>query len=266
LFTLTDEELVSLIDQAVFQHAIVISANEERTPRLGPPRRYFIEIRSSLSSLGLRELVDEPIASFCSMLCTAYTKTGNLPELDWRIRNMGCAPTEGALLRYLRNTPPSTAINELVLASEPITTFLVEQLQYTGSLQSADLVSHILWKIGFEVPRYSDTYRRLKTRLGVFRETILQLGQIQSEDDREKIRAAGVNLFVSIEQVIEELIAYNVWLLHSDHFLSTEFIFDLADAKSGRLFSPWYKSRGLHMEARRGKYARNTLPISAAGC
>ena len=232
LFTLTDEELVKLIDQAVFQQAIVIPANEERTPNLRPPRRYFTEIPSLLSSLGLRELVDEPIASLCAMLYTAYTKTANVAELDWRIRNMGGAPTEEALLRYLRDASPATAITELVLSSEPITTFIIEQLQYTGSLQSNDLVSHILWKVGFEVPRYGETYRRVRNRLRTFKDTILQIGTIRSEDDREKIRSAGVNLFVSIEQVLEELIAYNIWLLHSDHFLSTEFTFDLPGAKA----------------------------------
>ena len=40
-----------------------------------------------------------------------------------------------------------------------------------------------------------------------------------------------MNLFVSIEQVLEELIVYNIWLLSSDHFLETRFVFYLTDAR-----------------------------------
>ncbi len=231
LFCLQDDELVKLIDQCVFDRNIVIPANEERRPKLNPPKRYFIEAPSSLSSLGLREVISGQLASLCRLIWEAYNRSSTVSELDWRVKNIEGVPTQQALLRYLHVTSPGDAIKELILSSGPITSYAVNELQYSGDLHSADTISRILWKLGFEVARFSETYKRVRARLQSFTEVVLQVEKIRTEDDREKIRSAGVNLFVSIEQILEELVSYNVWLLGSDHFLGSLFVFDWDDAK-----------------------------------
>jgi hypothetical protein len=44
------------------------------------------------------------------------------------------------------------------------------------------------------------------------------------------LRAAGVNLFVSLEYFIETLIAYSTWVLARDHFVHTRFVYERSES------------------------------------
>ena len=191
LMTLPDSDLVRLVDRCIFEKAIVVPPNEERRAVTIMPRRYFVETPSVLSSLGLKQAIYGPIVSFCHMVWDAYGKAGAVNDLDWRIKKMNGASTQEVLMQYLRNSPLTTAVTDLILSSGRVTTAVIEELQYYGGVDNPDLISHLLWKIGFEIPRFSDTYGRLRSRLQVFNESLLQIGNVRNEDDREKIRSVG---------------------------------------------------------------------------
>ena len=88
----------------------------------------------------------------------------------------------------------------------------------------------LLWKLGFTLARYEDDYQLLRNRIAEFREVVLHLPQQPNEDERARVRSVGVNLFVSVEQFLESLLCFNVWLLSSDHFTGTRFVFTRQDA------------------------------------
>src|SRR5258708_29250902 len=94
-------------------------------------------------------------------------------------------------------------------------------------------MSRMLWKAGFEVPRHSETYARLRVRLNRFREAVLSMKTIRRESDREAIRSAGVNFFVSVEEVLQALVAFNLWVLVSDHLVATHWQYDSVIAVAG---------------------------------
>jgi len=116
----------------------------------------------------------------------------------------------------------------LVLTSKPITHSVAESLGLTiASSDTPDVsVDQILWRLGFDLPSFSDDLERFSQRLGQFNEMLLRLGAVRSEEDREDVRAVGVNLFVSVEHFLEEVVAFDVWLLASDHFVETRFIYE----------------------------------------
>jgi hypothetical protein len=76
-----------------------------------------------------------------------------------------------------------------------------------------------------------DTLAVLRRRLESFNQELLAVGVLHAERDRERIRSAGVNLFVSIEEFLDLVVSYNVWLLASDHFLGTRFHYDVHAAR-----------------------------------
>lgn len=88
----------------------------------------------------------------------------------------------------------------------------------------------LAWKLGFSIPAYDDKYTRLEERLAAFQSVVNKIANIEIESEREILRSAGVNLFVSTEEFLEELIAFNVWLLCSDHYRNTKFIYCAKDA------------------------------------
>ncbi len=118
-------------------------------------------------------------------------------------------------------------MEELILKSEPITKFVCEEcaLSVADALE-ASAVERILWKFGFNPTSYDEHIPRLMDRLSAFSETLVTIGGITTENDRERIRSAGVNLFVSVEDFLERVVSFNVWLLKTDHFIGDKFRFD----------------------------------------
>ena len=105
-----------------------------------------------------------------------------------------------------------------------MTTSLGEALNI-ASLQGeeeSEVCRRFLWKFGFTLARYEDEYAILRNRITEFRERVLQMPTQPDEHECARIRSVGVNLFVSVEQFLENLLCYNVWLLSSDHFTGTE--------------------------------------------
>jgi hypothetical protein len=129
---------------------------------------------------------------------------------------------------------PEQAIRDLILSSGIVTKFVSEEsLLSLKHIASNDqmAIDRILWKLGFNPKQYDDSIKRLFMRLKEFNAIILELTPIETENHREKIRAVGVNLFISVEDFLEKLISYNIWLLSTDHFLDNQFEYNLASAR-----------------------------------
>lgn len=79
--------------------------------------------------------------------------------------------------------------------------------------------------------QFDDPTPRLKSRLSEFNEAILSNTPIETEDARDRVRSAGVNVFVLLEDFVDRLVSYNLWLLSTDHFVGTEFRYSTVDAR-----------------------------------
>jgi len=231
LFLLKDSDLIELIDQCTNRGTIRVPLAEKRMARFPPPAHVNTPT-SELSSLGIRCSGFEPLLDFCALVWEAYSSSGRTSDLDWRLHNRLGSGTQNMLLDYLCKTEPSMALKELVLASEPVTKAICEKLKYSlEDLNDRKHVDRLLWKLGFDLPRFSDTLTLLKRSLDLFSQELLAVGTLKEERDRERIRSVGVNLFVSVEVFLEELVCFNVWLLASDHFLKTKFRYDVNAAR-----------------------------------
>ncbi|HEX9769202.1 MAG TPA: hypothetical protein VGA50_08515, partial [Kiloniellales bacterium] len=89
--------------------------------------------------------------------------------------------------------------------------------------------TRLLWKLGFNLPRYGTAISQLRRRLDEFNNCLLGISSVDTEDEREQVRRSGVNLFVSLEDFLERLVSFNVWLFSSDHFLDTRFQYNRWD-------------------------------------
>ncbi len=231
LLTCDDETLARVIDTLVSERRIDIPMFERRTATTRPPKLSNRDRASELSALGPRLRPRQPLVALHGLVWESYQRLGVLEELGWKLRRKPGIPPRGALMDFIRITDPARVLAELVLASMPITNIVAERLDVPiESLERLALFTdRILWKLGFDPIRFPDQYSRLRARLEEFTATVLSLGDIRSEDDRERVRSAGVNLFVSVEELLQELVAYNVWLLASDHF-QLQFTFDMTSA------------------------------------
>lgn len=235
LLTLADAELQALVDACVLDRRIDIPINEIRTSQLRPPRLSNRDRPSELSSLGLRFRPRVPLASLHSVIWESYEALGLLEELGWKLRRRPGLPPRSALMDFIRANHPERAVSELVLTSMPVSRRIAERFGVSqASIDRAPVLAELLlWKLGFDPTRFPDQYARLRTRIDEFTATALSVAEVRSEEERERLRGVGVNLFVSVEQLIQELVSYNTWLLAADHFLSTRFTYDAAAALAG---------------------------------
>jgi hypothetical protein len=129
---------------------------------------------------------------------------------------------------YLHTTEPSKVLADLILANPE---FLQKALRsYRCSVpdlpvdadKEAKLIDKLLWKFGFDIPLYPEYqdvfWRRLERLLNVARTSAGY-----TENEKEAIRSAAVNFFVSLEEILDYSLSFITWVLFSDHFGETKF-------------------------------------------
>jgi hypothetical protein len=232
LLLMSDKQLVHNIDNCVALLSIKVPANEVRKGRTG-----FITLSDNdsiceLSSYGLRSAPDDPLVSLIASIWDAFEQESDLATLAWRCDKSQGKLNRGIVTAYVRNHTPQEVIKNLVLPSKGVLEFILNRyvLSLVKDEEDDVLIERILWKVGFDVARYEDKYDLFRRRLSEFNETLIEINVIKSESDRATIRKAGVNVFVSLESIIEEIISYNIWILSSDHFVNTRFVFNRAYA------------------------------------
>lgn len=229
----TDAELVSLIDESVFSRAIKVPLGETRELTYSPPSMPK-DMDSQLSTLGIRSTKQIPAVNLTAAIWRAYQTLGLTSELAWRVRGDASQSPYEALVSFVRSRGPADAVRELILSSATVTGAVCENLRIPlKHVTGADSVTidRLLWKLGFNPMQFDDSISRFKMRLSDFREVVLAATPVETEDARERVRAAGVNVFVSLEEFLDKLVSFNVWLLFSDHFLETRFRYSSNEAR-----------------------------------
>jgi hypothetical protein len=188
-----------------------------------------------LSRLGARSKgrhPKPPIVQLYAELCNTYRSLGLAEELVWRVRQGSSPSLEHATMDFIRARGPESAVRELIFPTKAVTTAIGEGLffEVRENETQDDACSRLLWKLGFSAPRYGDEYQVLRNRMGEFKATVLQMPPRLTEENRARIRSVGVNLFVSVEKLLTDLLTFNVWLLASDHFACTNFTYSPEDA------------------------------------
>jgi len=231
LMILPDNALIEFIDELVSSKEIKIPPSEVRTPKT-PRLKFTNEIDMELSSLGIRYVGHPAIIALASQIWNTYEQIGKIDDISWRVRSHIGPTLRHSIIDFIRVEGPDTAIRELILPSKEVTTLIGERISFKifTKEQEKHSTTRMLWKFGFNIARYEDDYTILRERISDFKNCILQLSSTPDEKERSKVRSIGVNLFVSVEQFIEDLICYNCWLLSSDHFTGTEFVYTKKDA------------------------------------
>ncbi len=233
LLTIPTESIVSCLDRSVLLGHIAIPPSEIRLPKKGH-RAKNVCFASEISSLGIRPGHTEPFAAFASSILRAYVKAEIINELAWRLQSDASRGLDVTLTDFIRRNGPSESVSKLILASPTVTAEVCRDINLSLDEtipQTESTKSRILWKFGFEIARHDDVMSRLNQRLQQLEDLLPQIDFAAGETAREKVRSAAVNLFVSVEQFLDRLIAFNVWLLASDHWAATRFQYQLSAAR-----------------------------------
>lgn len=224
LLLLPDHDLVLHIDELVAKRNIRVPPAELRkskTYAYGPPR----DTGSHLSSLGIRSTGHPPVIELAATIWSTYESLGMTDDLSWRLRGHEGTTVHHSVIDFIRVHGPQQAVKELILTSRSGVSAVEKKYNFTivAGEDESTTVDRLLWKLGFNLARYEDDYRILRNRIQEFQTCLLHLGTELREEDKARVRGIGVNLFVSVESFLEDVVSYNVWLLSSDHFTGTCF-------------------------------------------
>ena len=233
LLILPDKDLVNFIDELICNKDIKILPTELRTS-VTYSHGLSRDTKSQLSSFGIRSAGHPPIIELAALIWTTYESLGLSEELKWRVRGHTGSTLRHSVIDFIRSHGPQAAVRELILPSRNVTTEIGEYstFQVWPEEDEINTCNRVLWKLGFNLARYEDEYTILRNRISEFRESVLQLPLTPNEDEKAKIRSVGVNLFVSVEHFLENLLVYNTWILSSDHFTGTGFCYKNVEALS----------------------------------
>lgn len=230
LLFFSDLNLISIIENCLDHKIIQIPLGQIRKAKNIPG---IVLNETEVSGFGLRPAKEKSVVALIKMLEEVYAKCGKSSDLRWRLKASTEDSTGTSLFNYLNVNGPKETVKSLILPDETICKTLKENLYLSvNPIEKTDIfINRLLWRIGFEPIDKDTMIFRLNERIDHFIDVLMQSSDSLTEHMRENIRSAGVNLFVSVEEFLESLITFNVWVLASDHFLKTKCTYNLFEAR-----------------------------------
>ncbi|MFF2092161.1 hypothetical protein [Paenibacillus sp. NPDC058174] len=236
LMYFSNEEIVEELERLISDSQIVIPATEIREPRFTYyTRRNAYNVYNQCSFLGVRAYSphNSKLATIRLRNLIFYLYQDE-DELNWKIRHIQGDSIKDRVDKYVINYNPIEIIKNLILASPSYIKKTVEFLKFghfdLDPEKENQLIHKILWKIGFDInipPKVSSFFW---SRLSNFIE-VSKINAKQTEVENERVRSSAVNFFVSLEQTLDLSLTFITWVLMSDHYGDTKFLFNSVDAR-----------------------------------
>jgi hypothetical protein len=270
LLLASDVDLVSAMDNAVTSGRIYVPPSEIRKAIGVVLRRSWTRCFCELSDLGLRVVggdvprtLADPMARLKRLILEVYGADADERVLQFYLRGISGSAVGQQLELYLRSKDPADSIRKFLFASPERLKAAFNNIRAPhfripdNEADDTMLINQLLWKLGFKKVRVESRLTEFYARLEEFRGTA-QTADIDEEEGRKLIRSAGINLFVSLEEILDLALSFTTWLLLADH-ISQELIFNL---QRGRTLAASELSGILEIEGQPVKLddsGRNTL-------
>lgn len=233
-----DEKILLQLELLIDEGLIVIPATEIRESMI---TRNFGQYETFLqcNQLGIRvgsKYTELSMVKLKRLLKDVYNESPQREELEWKLRKYPKTfNLDQKLSQYILEENPFKIIQETIL-NGPVQldkTFkiLPGLFQIPNDFDSEKvLIDKIAWKIGYNINLYPTFLNVFWKNLELFKTDVLSSLKY-NENDKAKIRSSAVNLFVSIEEILQQSLSFITWALLSDHYLKTKFKFVYEDAR-----------------------------------
>lgn len=229
-------KILELTEKLIVERKIYIPSTEIRKSNL-QKRGGFFNIYYECNRLGFRAVSGTTHLSFIhlrNLILKLYDEPSLKQQLEWHLRFYNDESLKEKVENYITSEEPKRILKEVVLNSayqvSKTFEYLLGYFQMPRSIEEEEqMIDKILWKLGFNINIYPSILQTFEIRLTKFRK-IIEASSIYGEADKEKIRSAAVNLFVSLEEVLKHALSFTTWLLLSDHYRETRFRYNYSEA------------------------------------
>lgn len=239
LILIVDDKIIfEHIDRLIDEKIIIIPDTEIRESH---SRKGFGQYRSFIqcNKLGLRvnsKFAELSLARLRKLIKEVNSESPYREQLEWKLRDFNeSSSIDHKISNFIVDQTPQKAIHETIYTG-PV------QLEKTfGSLpgyfsmpnsqeSEIKLIEKIAWKLGFSINLYPSFIEDFWNNLSKFKADVF-LQSTYNEGDKSKIRSSAVNLFVSMEEILQQSLSFIAWALLSDHYLESKFIYVYEDAR-----------------------------------
>lgn len=232
----SSKDILYFTEKLIADRIIQIPSTEIRYSVLQKTGGFF-NIYHECNKLGFRAVSSGTQLSLIhlrNLIIDLYDEPSLKQQLEWNLRAYKKESLKERVELYINSEEPRKIIRETVLSGLYQISKTFELLpgyfiMPTTLVEEELIIDKVLWKLGFNVNIFPPFMAIFEDRLSKFNK-IITSGTVYSESDKEKIRSAAVNLFVSLEEVLKHSLAFTTWVLLSDHNRDTRFRYNYAEA------------------------------------
>lgn len=237
ILTFKNIDIISALEDLIFNNEIHIPSTEVRQSYFGYNRGASLNLKCEVSSLGVRFISKNrglPTLRLKYLIMAIYN---DKEEFDWKLRLVNGIDSNDKFEYLLMNENPKQIVKDFLLDNPKHIKFTFEYLLIDKFYIPKDekeedaLVNKLLWKLGFNVKTFPNVLKKYWEHLGKLNQASATM-HIYNESDKEKIRSAAVNLFVSLEEILDASLSFITWVLLSDHYGETKFKYNLIEART----------------------------------
>jgi len=219
-----ENDISTALDRLVHTGKIVIPRGDVRRPvtNMNITSGAF-RLRGEISSHGVRFVSEDSGFALLRqrrLLDKLYLRDdkSDIHELEWQLRGVDVENLDERLEHFFRTTDPKTALQRLVLARR---TNMLAACEYVGvehgdDLSDEELISTILWKLGFSVDQNDDPHLDFWGRL----EQLWALAQSSEIGASARFTEAAAPFFTRLEGILLDSLGFTAWALVNDHTTS----------------------------------------------
>lgn len=232
-----DNIIVKHIEELIDENSIKIPITEVRESKIIKGYDHY-DTFLQCNKLGIRvnsANQNLSVVKLKKLLKDVYNESPLREQLEWKLRKY---PNElnfnQKLSKYIIDTNPLTIIQDNILSGSDQLRKTFESLpgvfKIPNSSEEKRIAQKIAWKIEFDINLYPMQLSYFWKNLSLFKSSVLN-SLDYDEDDKANIRREAVNLFVSMEGVLQESLSFITMALLSDHYSDTKFQYIYENAR-----------------------------------
>jgi hypothetical protein len=221
----TDKTIAAVIDDLVTDQKLKIPITEVRTLVAAAPAPSWTGAVPECSDLGIRVIgrgaASNPLARLKRLILEIHKSEDAQAQLKWSLRQIPgstigdqlealmCAETPGKLLRNM-------IVSNISMLKSALSRLRAEHLVLPNTEADETLfVQKLLWKLGFGKTQFESSVAQFWDRLKRFEQVVSSAKQ-EDESWVSAVRSVGVNLFVSLEELLNNALAFLCWVFLTD--------------------------------------------------
>jgi hypothetical protein len=219
-----DTAIAALLDSLIEKGIIKIPATEIRYIGNGAPVNSWTGVIPECSDLGVRVIgrgsSSNALARLKRLILDIHQAEPAKAQLKWFLRHVDGSTVGEQLESLLSKETPATVIKEIVVSNIATLTFALNHIQAShlsfpdNQAQEDRFLQTLLWKIGFNKTQFESPAKDFWNQLTRFKQVVSSTHQGSSWIP--DVRSAGVNLFVGLENLLNESLCFLCWVFLSD--------------------------------------------------